>query len=53
MSLTRKQLREVWDALRAGQSHRDDALSEVRIRRSDGCGECSARAWVSTRAGSA
>ena len=33
MSLMRKQLREVWDALRANQQGRDDALSEVRIRR--------------------
>ena len=33
MSLIKKQLQDVWDALRAGQRHRDDALSEVRIRR--------------------
>lgn len=33
MSLMKKQLREVWDALRASRRHRDDALSEVRIRR--------------------
>lgn len=33
MSLMRKQLSEVWDALRASQRHRDDALSEVRIRK--------------------
>ena len=29
----KKQLNEVWDALRASQRHRDDALSEVRIRK--------------------
>ncbi|MDE2875773.1 MAG: AAA family ATPase, partial [Gemmatimonadota bacterium] len=29
----KKQLGEVWDALRASQRHRDDALSEVRIRK--------------------
>ena len=33
MSLMSRQLGEVWDALRANQRHRDDALSEVRIRR--------------------
>ena len=33
MSLMKKQLQEVWDALRASQRHRDDALSEVRIRK--------------------
>ncbi len=33
MSLITKELREVWDALRAGAGHRDDALTEVRIRK--------------------
>ena len=33
MSLMKGRLQEVWDALRAGQRHRDDALSEVRIRK--------------------
>ena len=33
MSLITKELREVWDALRAGAGHRDDALTEVRVRK--------------------
>ena len=33
MSLMKKQLQEVWDALRANQQRRSHALSEVRIRR--------------------
>ena len=33
MSLITRELREVWDALRAGAGHRDDALTEVRIRK--------------------
>ena len=33
MSLMNRQLHEVWDALRASQRHRDDALSEIRIRK--------------------
>ena len=33
MSLITKELREVWDALRAGAGHRDDALTEVCIRK--------------------
>ena len=33
MSLIAKELQEVWDALRASNGHRDDALAEVRIRR--------------------
>ena len=33
MPLITRELREVWDALRAGAGHRDDALAEVRIRK--------------------
>ncbi len=33
MSFIKKQLAEAWDALRASQRHRDDALAEVRIRK--------------------
>ncbi len=33
MSLIARELQEVWDALRASNGHRDDALAEVRIRR--------------------
>ena len=33
VSLTKKQLRDVWDALRASHPLRDDALFEVRIRK--------------------
>ena len=32
MSLMARELREVWDALRASNGHREDALSAVRIR---------------------
>ena len=32
MSLIARELREVWDALRASNGHREDALSAVRIR---------------------
>ena len=32
MSLISRQLREVWDALRASKGQRDEALAEVRIR---------------------
>lgn len=32
MSLIKKELREVWDALRSSNKHRDEALTEVRIR---------------------
>ena len=32
MSLIARELREVWDALRASQGHREDALTAVRIR---------------------
>lgn len=33
MSLIAKELREMWDALRASNGRRDEALTEVRIRR--------------------
>ena len=33
MSLIATELRDVWDALRASNGHRDDALTEVRIRK--------------------
>ena len=33
MSLIARELREVWDALRASRGHREDALTEVRIKR--------------------
>ena len=33
MPLITRELRAVWDALRAGAGHRDDALTEVRIRK--------------------
>ena len=33
MSLIARELHEVWNALRASSHHRDDALSEVRIRK--------------------
>ena len=33
MSLIASELEEVWDALRASNGHRDDALAEVRIKR--------------------
>ena len=33
MSLIAKELREVWDALRASRGHREDVLAEVRIKR--------------------
>ncbi len=33
MSLIRQQLREVWDALRGQQPHRENHLSEIRIRK--------------------
>ena len=33
MPLIARELREVWDALRASKAHRDEALPEVRIRR--------------------
>ena len=33
MSLIARELREVWDALRASNAHRDDALTEVHIKR--------------------
>ena len=33
MSLITRELREVWDALRASAGHRGDALTEVRIRK--------------------
>ena len=32
MSLISRELREVWDALRAAKGQRDDDLAEVRIR---------------------
>ncbi len=33
MSLIARELREVWDALRASNGHREEALTEVRIQR--------------------
>ena len=33
MSLIARELRDVWDALRATNGHRGDALTEVRIRK--------------------
>ena len=32
MPLIARELQDVWDALSAGNGHRDDALAEVRIR---------------------
>ena len=32
MSLIARELREVWDALRASNGHREEALTAVRIR---------------------
>ena len=32
MSLITRELQDVWDALGAGDGHRDDVLAEVRIR---------------------
>lgn len=32
MSLIARELQDVWDALGAGNGHRDDTLAKVRIR---------------------